>query len=394
MNETQLKQKFTEIFGTQNPRVFRAPGRVNLIGEYTDYNGGHVFPCALSFATWVAAAKRDDGKIRLYSLNFEKAGLIETDLNHIAYNKKQDWANYPLGVLDIVRKTHGEPAWGVDLLFWGDVPQGAGLSSSASIELATAAALNGLFDLHIPSTELAKIGQRAENEFVGMNCGIMDQFASAMGKKGHAILLDCNTLDYRYEPLNLDGVSILLCNTNKPHNLIDSKYNERRAQSEHALKQLQEKLPIRALGELDEKTFDANQHLITDPTERKRAKHAVYENRRTLKAAQKLEEGDLEAFGKLMNESHISLRDNYEVTGKELDAMAEAAWKQPGVLGARMTGGGFGGCVVALVKNEAVEAFKTNVAKEYTAKTGYTPDFYVASAADGARELTDEQEEL
>ena len=387
MNAKELKQKFAEVFGAQTePRLFCAPARVNLIGEHTDYNGGHVFPCALSFNTYVAAAKRTDGKIRLYSLNFEKMGLIETDTQHLAFDKKQDWANYPLGVFWAMQQRGLTPG-GADLLFWGNVPLGAGLSSSASIELATAVTLNALFDLNVPQTELAKIGQEAENKFVGMNCGIMDQFASAMGKKNHAILLDCNTLQYEYAPLDLKGVSILICNTNKPHNLIESKYNERRTQSEHALKELQSKLKINALGELSEEEFEANKELIADPVERKRAKHAVYENRRTLQAEQALKRGDLAQFGQFMNASHVSLRDDYEVTGAELDAMAEAAWKQPGVLGARMTGGGFGGCVVALVKDENIEAFKQNVAKEYEAKTGYKPDFYIASAEDGAREL-------
>ena len=389
MNVKELKQKFTELFGAQSkPRLFCAPARVNLIGEHTDYNGGHVFPCALSFNTYVAAAKRTDGKIRLYSLNFEKMGLIETDTQHLAFDKKQDWANYPLGVFWAMQQ-RGLALGGADLLFWGDVPLGAGLSSSASIELATAVTLNTLFDLNVPQTELAKIGQEAENKFVGMNCGIMDQFASAMGKKNHAILLDCNTLKYEYAPLDLKGVSILICNTNKPHNLIESKYNERRAQSEHALKELQSKLKIHALGELSEEEFEANKKLIADPVERKRAKHAVYENQRTLQAEQALKRGDLAQFGQFMNASHVSLRDDYEVTGAELDAMAEAAWKQPGVLGARMTGGGFGGCVVALVKNENIEVFKQNVATEYEAKTGYKPDFYIASAEDGAREIID-----
>lgn len=389
MNRQELKTKFSEVFGPDStPRMFCAPARVNLIGEHTDYNGGHVFPCALSFNTYVAAAKRADDKIRLYSLNFEKIGLVETDLAHLAFDKKQDWANYPLGVFWALQQ-RGIALHGADLLFWGDVPLGAGLSSSASIELAAAVTLNTLFALGLPQTELAKIGQEAENKFVGMNCGIMDQFASAMGKKNHAILLDCNTLKYEYAPLDLKGVSILICNTNKPHNLIESKYNERRSQSEHALQQLQSRLPIKALGELSEEEFEKNQALITDPVERKRAKHAVYENQRTLKAEQALKAGDLEQFGRFMNASHVSLRDDYEVTGAELDAMAEAAWKQPGVLGARMTGGGFGGCVVALVKNEHIEAFKQNVAREYEAKTGYKPDFYIACAEDGARELND-----
>ena len=388
MNINELKQKFSEVFGSENtPRVFASPGRVNLIGEHTDYNGGHVFPCALSFNTYVLIAKRNDRKIRLFSANFADKPDIEADLCHIVYDKKQDWANYPLGVLAVLLKREYPIDSGFDILFWGDIPQGAGLSSSASIEVATAYALSSVFDLRIPKFELSKIGQEAENKFVGMNCGIMDQFASAMGKANHAILLDCNTLNYKYAPLDLNGVSILLCNTNKPHNLIESKYNERRSQSEHALQQLQSKLSIKALGELTEEEFEANKELITDPVERKRAKHAVYENQRTLKAAQKLQEGDLSGFGKLMNDSHISLRDDYEVTGAELDAMASAAWEQEGVLGARMTGGGFGGCVVALVQNEHLETFKNNVARIYQAKTGYKPDFYVASAGAGAREI-------
>ncbi len=388
MNTQELKQEFAKIFKNQTaPRVFASPGRVNLIGEHTDYNGGHVFPCALSFNTYVVIAPRADKKVRLYSANFEKLGIIETDLTHIHYDKSQNWANYPLGVLSVLLKREYPIKNGFDMLFWGDIPQGAGLSSSASIELVTATALNTVFDLRIPMFELTKIGQEAENKFVGMNCGIMDQFASGMGKQNHAILLDCNTLYYQYAPLKLNGVSILLCNTNKPHNLIESKYNERRAQSEQALADLQKKLKINALGELTEEEFDKNAALVIDPVCRKRAKHAVYENQRTLRAVKALQANDLEAFGKLMNASHVSLRDDYEVTGKELDSMAEAAWKQPGVIGARMTGGGFGGCVVALVKNDAIENFKKNVAALYTAATGYTPDFYIAQAGDGAREI-------
>ena len=388
MTPSELKTKFVEIFNTpENARVFASPGRVNLIGEHTDYNGGHVFPCALSFNTYAVIAPRSDKKIRLYSLNLQKTGIVHAKLPRIIYDKQQNWANYPLGVLAVLLKREYALPHGFDMLFWGDIPQGAGLSSSASIELVTAFALNSIFDLRIPTFELTKIGQEAENKFVGMNCGIMDQFASGMGKAGHAILLDCNTLSYQYAPLKLDGVSIVLCNTNKPHNLIESKYNERRAQSEQALADLQKKLPIKALGELTEEEFDKNAELIADPVCRKRAKHAVYENQRTLLAAKKLAENDLQAFGKLMNASHVSLRDDYEVTGNELDAMASAAWQQSGVLGARMTGGGFGGCVVALVQNQAIEDFKKNVGTQYQAVTGYTPDFYIAQAGDGAREI-------
>ena len=388
MTPIELKQTFAKVFNTSStPRVFAAPGRVNLIGEHTDYNGGHVFPCALSFNTYAVIAPRADKKIQLYSANFDRLGIIKTNLDSVHYDKNQSWANYPLGVLSVLLKREYPISTGFDILFWGDIPRGAGLSSSAAIELATATALNALFDLRIPMFELTKIGQEAENKFVGMNCGIMDQFASGMGKKDHAILLDCNTLRYQYAPLKLEGVSILLCNTNKPHNLITSKYNERRSQSEQALKDLQTKLPIHALGELTEEEFDKNALLIQDPICRKRAKHAVYENQRTLRAVKALQTNDLVAFGKLMNASHESLRDDYEVTGKELDAMAEAAWKQPGVIGARMTGGGFGGCVVALVKNDAIENFKKNVAQVYTALTTYTPNFYIAQAGAGAREI-------
>lgn len=388
MNITTMKQEFAKIFHNHTtPRVFAAPGRVNLIGEHTDYNGGHVFPCALSFNTYAVLAPRTDNKVQFYSANFDKLGIIQSDLKNIHYDKNQSWANYPLGVLWVLLKREYPVKHGFDIFFWGDIPRGAGLSSSASIELATATALNALFDLRIPMFELTKIGQEAENKFVGMNCGIMDQFTSGMGKQNHAILLDCNTLHYQYAPLQLQEVSILLCNTNKPHNLITSKYNERRAQSEQALKDLQNKLSIGALGELSEAEFDKNASLIVDPLCRKRARHAVYENQRTLRAVKALQTNNLTEFGKLMNASHESLRDDYEVTGKELDAMAEAAWKQPGVIGARMTGGGFGGCVVALVKNDAIEDFKRNVAQLYTQATTYVPEFYVAQAGAGAREI-------
>lgn len=388
MTPTELKQKFAEVFSVKiAPRIFAAPGRVNLIGEHIDYNGGHVFPCALSFNTYAVIAPRTDCKVRLYSTNFEKLGIIEANLPHITRQPKQQWANYPLGVLStLLNRSYHIPS-GFDILFHGDIPQGAGLSSSASIEVVTATALNTLFNLHIPPVELAKIGQEAENKFIGMNCGIMDQFASAMSKQDHAILLDCNTLRYTYAPLNLQGISIVLCNTNKPHNLIESKYNERRAQSEQALHDLQSKLSIRSLGELTEEEFDKNAALITDPVCRKRAKHAVYENQRTLRAVEKLKNNDLAAFGKLMNQSHASLRDDYEVTGPELDAMADAAQHQAGVLGARMTGGGFGGCVVALVKDKDIPMFKQNVAALYKVATGYTPEFYIAQAGNGAHEI-------
>ena len=386
MNQIALRNKFNEVF-KKTKLYFFAPGRVNLIGEHTDYNGGHVFPCALSFGTHAVLCKRDDRTVRLYSLNMESQGIIETDLDHIAFDPKQDWANYPLGVLHVMQSRGYLIDQGFEMLFWGNIPAGAGLSSSASIELATAVALNTAFRLNIPQIELVKMAQEAENKFVGMNCGIMDQFASGMGKEDHAILLDCNTLQYEYVPLNLKGISIVIINSNKKHSLVNSGYNDRRRESENALKTLQTKLPIKALGELSIEEFEKNKDLIKDPIEQKRAKHAVYENQRTLQATQCLRKGDVETFGKLMNQSHISLRDDYEVSCPELDIIAETAWTVPGVLGARMTGGGFGGSAVALVKDSAVKQLIDTVGQTYTQKTGLKADFYIAKIGGPARQM-------
>ena len=386
MNQLALRSKFNEVFQKEKLYFF-APGRVNLIGEHTDYNGGHVFPCALSFGTHCVFCKRDDKKIRLHSLNLPNKGIIEADLNNIDYDKAQDWANYPLGVIKMLQNHGYKLDRGFELLFWGDIPNGAGLSSSASIELATAGTMNSVFNLHIPQIELVKFCQEAENKFVGMNCGIMDQFASGMGKENHAILLDCNTLKYEHVPLNLQGISILIINSNKKHSLVTSAYNDRRRESENALKALQTKLPVKSLGELTIEEFEANKELIKDPIERKRAKHAVYENQRTLQATKALKAGDLETFGKLMNDSHISLRDDYETSCPELDIIAETCWKIPGVLGARITGGGFGGCAVSLVKDEAVKEVIDTVGKVYQDKTGLKADFYIASIGGPARPM-------
>ena len=386
MNQIALRNKFNEVF-KKTKLYFFAPGRVNLIGEHTDYNGGHVFPCALSFGTHVVLCKRDDRKIRLHSLNLAHQGIIETDLDHVAFHREQDWANYPLGVLHVMQNRGYNIDQGFEMLFWGNIPAGAGLSSSASIELATAVALNTAFQLNIPQIELVKMGQEAENKFVGMNCGIMDQFASGMGKEDHAILLDCNTLQYEYVPLNLKGISIVIINSNKKHSLVNSGYNDRRRESENALKALQTKLPIKALGELSIEEFEKHKDLIKDPIEQKRAKHAVYENQRTLQATECLRKGDVETFGKLMNQSHMSLRDDYEVSCPELDVIAETAWTVPGVLGARMTGGGFGGSAVALVKDSAVKQLIDTVGKTYTQKTGLKADFYIAKIGGPARQM-------
>ncbi|MDQ6595687.1 galactokinase [Bacillus salipaludis] len=387
MNVTTLKTTFQDLFQSEPEKAFFAPGRINLIGEHTDYNGGHVFPCAITYGTYAVAKKRDDQLVRLYSANFLEKGIIEFDLNHLEYAKEDNWANYPKGMIHYIIQAGYPISTGLDCVIQGNIPNGAGLSSSASIELLTGVLLNGLYDLEIPRLELIKLGKQVENQFIGVNSGIMDQFAIGMGQKDAGILLDCQTLSYEYAPIKLENHKILIMNTNKRRELADSKYNERRGECEEALSQLQQKLPIEALGQLSEEEFDANQSLITNETVRKRAKHAVYENMRTLKALQELKAGNLEAFGKLMNQSHLSLRDDYEVTGIELDRLVEAAWKQPGVLGARMTGAGFGGCAIAIVENEKVDNFVANVGAAYREKIGYDADFYVASIGDGAKEV-------
>ena len=388
MDLIALHSKFSEIFGPhESVRTFFAPARVNLIGEHTDYNGGHVFPCALTFGTYCLCAPRKDTRVRLFSLNFPDKGLITAELTALAPHPEQDWANYPLGVLAVLQK-HGYPLpHGFDFLFFGDVPNGAGLSSSASIELATAVAVNETLGLSVARIPLVQICQEAENKFVGMNCGIMDQFASGMGKENHAILLDCNTLAYEHVPLNLRGVCILIINSHKKHSLVTSAYNDRRRESEAALRALQKQLPVKSLGELSIAQFEQYKHLISDPVALKRGKHAVYENQRTLQAASALKQGDLAAFGKLMNASHISLRDDYQTSCAELDLIAQTAWQMPAVLGARITGGGFGGCAVALVREDGLAEVKKQIAAVYLAQTGIEAGFYQASAGGPAREI-------
>jgi galactokinase len=385
---TQLRDEFVQLYGGEGDiRTFFAPGRVNLIGEHTDYNGGHVFPCALSVGTYAIARKRKDRIVRAFSKNFREWGIIEFPLDELEFNEQHNWANYPKGVVKIF-KDHGYPIdQGFDVLFFGNVPNGAGLSSSASIELVTSVMLKGLFDLHVDMLDMVKMSQQAENEFIGVSCGIMDQFAIGMGKKEHAILLDCRTLDYQFSPIKLGNASLVIANTNKRRGLADSKYNERRSECERALSQLQTVLDIQALGDLTPEEFEQHKHLITNETDRKRANHVVYENARTIEAVQRLQKGDLKGFGQLMNQSHISLRDDYEVTGKELDALAEAAWEEEGVIGSRMTGAGFGGCTISIVQNNSIEAFVRNVGRKYKEKTGLTADFYVVEIGDGAREL-------
>ena len=382
-----LEQKFQEVFGIPAEKQFFAPGRVNLIGEHTDYNGGNVFPCAIDKGTYGLVKKRNDRRFRMYSENFADLGVMEFTLDELTNDKKHDWANYPKGVIKMFLEAGQKIDSGFDILFSGNIPNGAGLSSSASIEMLTAIVLKDLFHLSIDPVEMAQLGKKTENLFIGVNSGIMDQFAVAMGKKDHAILLDCNTLKYDYVPVVLKDEVIVIANTNKRRGLADSKYNERRAECDEALAELQTKLPIKALGELSIEQFEANKNLIKSPVRQKRAKHAVYENQRTLKAQKELSAGNLTEFGKLMNQSHISLRDDYEVTGVELDTLAALAWEQPGVVGSRMTGAGFGGCTVSIVKKDKVDDFIKNVGEAYKNKIGYAADFYIASVSDGAKKL-------
>ncbi|GAA5415959.1 galactokinase [Paraliobacillus ryukyuensis] len=391
MEYAYLKNAFQTIFSRyESPRIFFAPGRINLIGEHTDYNGGYVFPASISFGTYAVALKRNDRKIRLYSLNFKESGIIEVDLDALTYNKAHQWANYPKGMVKEILAITPNIITGFDVLYYGNIPNGAGLSSSASIEMVTGVLLDKLYELSLDRIQLIKISQYVENTYIGVNSGIMDQFAIGMGKRNHAILLDCNTLEYTYAPLSLNHYDIVIMNTNKRRELADSKYNERRSECERARSDLQIALNIKHLGDLSIDRFEANKHLIKNEKDQKRAKHAVYENARTKQALEALQANDLHLFGQLINQSHLSLQHDYEVTGIELDTIVSAAWEEPGVLGARMTGAGFGGCAIALVPSDQVEAFKTNVNTTYTEKIGYDASFYVAAIGDGAKELKTE----
>ena len=385
----RLIKEFTDIFEVPGEALFFSPGRVNLIGEHTDYNGGMVFPCAITFGTYAVVSKRTDSCMRLFSNNFKEKGIIDVALQTLHYDKKDDWANYVKGVLYFLQQEGFEIPCGLNILIEGNIPNGAGLSSSASLEVLTGTILKETFQLPISKLDIIKLSQKAENQFVGMNCGIMDQFIIGMGKKDHAIALDTGTLEYTYAPVQLKQAGIVIMNTNKQRGLTDSKYNERRAECEHALSQLQTVVKIKNLCDLKETEFEKVQHIITSPVERKRARHAVLENIRVKKAIAALEKNDIEEFGALMNASHISLRDDYEVTGIELDTLVESAWNQSGTIGARMTGAGFGGCAIAIVRNDDIEDFTAAVRKEYTQAIGYEPDFYIASIGDGAGKLAE-----
>lgn len=387
MNKEQLKQAFLNVFGQEADATFFSPGRINLIGEHTDYNGGHVFPAAITLGTFGAARKRDDQVLRFYSANFEELGIIEVDLNNLIFDKADNWTNYAKGVLKFLQEAGHSIDTGMEVFVYGNIPNGSGLSSSASLELLVGTVVNDLYHLGLDKLTLVQLGQKVENEFIGVNSGIMDQFAIGFGEIGKAILLDTNTLKYELVPAEFGDYKIVIMNTNKRRELADSKYNERRAECEEALKRLQTKLEITALGQLTPTEFEENRALIGDVTLEKRAKHAVYENERTKLAKTCLEAGELQAFGQLLNASHESLKNDYEVTGIELDTLAETAQGLPGVLGARMTGAGFGGCGIALVKTSEIEAFISKMSATYLEKIGYDASFYVATIADGARKL-------
>ena len=386
MNTQELKETFINLYGAEDfaIKTYFSPGRVNLIGEHTDYNGGYVFPCALSFGTYLLIRKNNSRTVRFATTNFDHRAELNLDAPFEKVGKS--WINYPVGVLNEFRKMAKEIE-GVDLLYSGDIPNGAGLSSSASIEMVTAFGLNQMFDFGLDRWDLVKLSQKAENLFVGVNCGIMDQFASGMGAKDHALFLNCDTLEYDRVPLKLDGMKIIIANTNKRRGLADSKYNERRAQCESAAEAIRRERPIPHLSQLNLEEFKQLAHLIEDEAERRRAHHVISENNRTLTAIEALKHGEIATFGALMNQSHDSLRENYEVTGKELDCLVDEARKIEGTLGSRMTGAGFGGCTVSIVTEEAVETFINQVGKAYTAQTGLKADFYVAEIGDGSKEL-------
>ncbi|MBB5264316.1 galactokinase [Catenibacillus scindens] len=384
----KLRQTFIETMGGEGEfYTFFAPGRVNLIGEHTDYNGGHVFPCALTVGTYGAARKRTDKKLRFYSLNFQSIGMIESDLSELVYKKEDDWANYVKGVIWAFKEAGMAIDTGMDFVCVGNIPNKSGLSSSASLEILTCKVIADIFKFDVDGVQAAKLGQYGENHFVGVNCGIMDQFAIAMGKADHGIFLDTATLEYKYVPVHLAGYRIVIGNTNKVRRLEDSKYNERRSQCETALADIRKIYPVQSFGALTVEAFDRLAHAIKDPVNGRRARHAVSENQRTIQAVKALENNDLTTFGQLMNASHVSLRDDYEVTGIELDTLVEAAWQQEGVVGARMTGAGFGGCSVSIVRQDCVDAFIKNVGDIYKKRIGYAAQFYVVEIGDGPKQL-------
>lgn len=389
MMQKKLFDKFAELFGNSDGAHFYfSPGRVNLIGEHTDYNGGHVFPCALTIGTYGAARKREDRLVHFYSMNLDSFGVVEASLDDLTNKKAYNWANYPLGVVWAFAEKGCPLETGFDMVIWGNIPNGSGLSSSASLEVLTGVIITDLFGFdQFSMTDLALIGQYSENNFNGCNCGIMDQFAVAMGKKDNAIFLDTNTMSFEYAPIQLEDAKIIITNSKVKHSLVDSAYNDRRRECAEALAALQTKLDIKSLGDLTPEEFEANKDLITDPVQLVRAKHAVYENQRTIDAVAALKEGNIEKFGQLMNQSHVSLRDDYAVSCDEIDILVDLAWAIPGVIGSRITGGGFGGCTVSIVKNDAVDTFIESIGKAYAEKVGHEAEFYTVDIGAGASKI-------
>lgn len=383
----QIRSEFRNIYNNEAKRLFFAPGRVNLIGEHIDYNGGNVFPCAIDLGTYLAVRKREDSKVIGFSENFSDIGIIKLDLDDTAYDRKRGWMNYVVGVFDTFLELGYELGQGLEIYVKGDIPNGAGLSSSASIEVATAFAVNEIYDLKLSNIELAKLCQRSENEYNGVKCGIMDQFAVAMGKKDHAILLDCNSLKYEYIPMNLEDKSIVIINSNKKRTLADSKYNERRASCDRALAIFKEYKSIDYLCELTEAEFYNLLHKIEDVEIIKRARHAITENQRVFSAVEALKDNNISLFSKLMRESHLSLKNDYEVSVYELDKLVELSWSYNGTWGARMTGAGFGGCTINIVQNSVIEDFISYVSNEYFHSTGLMADFYVTRVSEGVHEI-------
>ncbi len=386
MTSQYLLDLFFQHYGKPElmPLIYFAPGRVNLIGEHTDYNGGFVLPCALQYGTYLIIRPIDESVIRLASTNMEFQTEVPLIGNFI--RMENHWVNYPLGVIQQFMQQKIQIV-GMEMLFTGDIPNNAGLSSSASIEMVTAYALNALTGSNLPMIDLIKLSQKAENQFVGVNCGIMDQFAVGMGVKDHAIFLNCKTLEHKMVPVLLDGISMVVANTNKQRGLADSKYNERVAECQLAVTYLSKLFNVSRLSEISFMQFYKMQDQIPDEVIRRRARHVISENQRVLNAVSCLWNNNILEFGALMNASHESLRDNYEVTGFELDTLVEEAQMIPGVIGSRMTGAGFGGCTVTLVRAEALDRFVEEVGKRYFDKTGLKVDFYTVEVSDGARKI-------
>lgn len=386
MEQTELLKEFKKVFGYEGERVFFSPGRINLIGEHTDYNGGKVFPCAITMGTYGVVKKRKDKEVHAYSGNFPDIGTLDFSIEEIEYKKEDNWTNYVKGMIRYIQEGFGELPNGFDLYVYGTIPNGASLSSSASLEVLTGVIVRELFELDIPQIELVKMGMRTENEFLGLNSGILDQFAIGMAVKGYAMLLDTNTLKYEQVPVELPDHKIIIMNSMTRRELVDSEYNVRRQQCEEALEKLQTVIDVSSLGELSEEEFETHKNVIGSDILTKRAKHAVYENIRTDRATEALKSGDLEQFGKYMNDSHLSLHEDYEVTVKETDLLSRLAWEQPGVIGARMTGGGFGGCCIAIVENDQVDIFIDKVGKAFEKEIGHEAEFYIAATSDGTKE--------